>query len=171
MDQIQFLTDKQVKILFSALVPELHRLMEVKIKALSERAEKERFNFETSKDYLDRKLEIDKRIENFKRLMAIEVTLKEIGKEYFISSGGYYNEGHDEKILNNLIENYDQELNSLLIRLSEKNLMVNATWIRLDQMHNDLRAQLSTTVARDFEIIKKEVLDSFDVNKYFNYTL
>jgi hypothetical protein len=172
MSKIQILNETQVNHFNDVLRPELERAFDAIVEKLEKQAKDEKDDFLTHKEVVELIEKQTKKVELAKQTIEITKQLKELQKDLYISNGAYR---HDiittQEELDELLKDQKESLDNLLIKLSGKNLNVNSTWARKEQMYDDLKARLCMAVVDNFDTITKLMRDSIKVDSYFENKL
>jgi hypothetical protein len=172
MSKIQILNETQVQHFNDVLRPELERAFDIIVDKLETQAKEEKDNFLTHKEVVELIEKQTKKIELAKKTIEITKTLKELDKDLYISNGGYRHGCiATQKELDELLKDQKESLDDLLIKLSEKNLNVNSTWTRKEQMYDDLKARLCMLTVDNFDSIVNLMRASIKVDSYFENKL
>lgn len=173
MSKLQILNETQVQHFVDAFKSELIVVFKKKEEELKTQAKTEQNKFITHVEVLKLKEEQKKDYDIAEKIVNINISLKEIGENYFVCRGHYYGDSPIRTIedLVELKKRNEESIIKLLYDLSKESLMVNESYTRREQLLDDLRARLSMTVVDTFDNVKEAILKSIDINSYFSYTI
>ena len=172
MSELQILNNKQVANFVRYLLPILSAKFDAKAKELQKLAKANVNNFLEHEEVVEMKAKHAIRIEKAKKVIELNKVLKEIDPNWIIRDTKWCNYLVSTEIeLEDLLKELSNDMNNLLIDLSEKQLNVNCEWMRKDRMADELKARLSVLSVGDFDAICEGILNTINIENYFNYPI
>ena len=172
MSELQTLNEKQVKHYFDYLLPILITKFNTKAEELRKLAESSVNDFLEHEEVIKLKQEHAKKVELANKGIELTKLVKEINENWYISCTDWkYDVVTTEEKLKELLEAQKSEIDNLLIELAKKHLNVNDTWTRRECMTSEIRARLSMFQVVDFDTICNGVLNTINIENYFNYPI